>query len=129
VAVFDGSDEIGVTGTGAGHNFGGWSLTGLDCHHVFPVFPVFVGYEQADRVPERFAVPDATGKFNAVFFDAHATATPVAFLATGKIAVDHVGGQRETGWNTFEDRQEVFAVRFSPVQIPQHDGVSGIFNS
>jgi hypothetical protein len=47
-------------------------------------------------------------------------------LAAGEIAVDHIGSQRQAGRNAFEDRQEVLAVRLSPVQIPQHDGTSAI---
>jgi hypothetical protein len=71
-------------------------------------------------------VPDAAGKFDAVFLDAHAAAPPVAFLATGEIGVDHVSSDRQAGWNTLEDGEKTFPVGLPRVQISQHDGTSGI---
>ena len=71
-------------------------------------------------------IVNAVGKLDPVFFKAHAATPPVAFLATSEVAIDHVRSQRQTGWNTLDDRQKIFAVGFSPVQIPKHDEVSGI---
>src|SRR5262245_24567932 len=86
--------------------FLGLEIAWLRGHDVCPVGPVFVFDEQGERRAERETVADAGQYLRMVFLDLHATAASVTELAATQLVVDETLVHRQTGGQTFNDRDE-----------------------
>src|SRR3989441_13334986 len=64
----------------------------LGGHDLFPIFPVPIGDMQGDGGAEGEPFADAREELDAVLLDPHAAAAAVAFLASGEVPIDVVGG-------------------------------------
>src|SRR2546425_5111752 len=123
MVVLDGPDQIGMARAWTGDDFFRDRGSRLRGHDLFPVLPVPIGDMQGDGGAEGDTFADAREELDAVLLDAHAASTAVAFLASGEVAIDVVGGEGQARGHPFQDGDQTLPVGFSPVQVPEHEGI------
>src|SRR5882672_4974691 len=103
--VLEGAREVGVAGARPGNLAAPLAprAIGLGSHDVLPVLPVAVPDEYGDGRTEGLAGAHAGEPFDAVRFDLHAGAAPVAALAAFQLRVHAVGGDGQARGDPFED--------------------------
>jgi hypothetical protein len=79
-------------------------------HAVEPILEVTVYNTQADWPAKRMTVTNASSDLGAIGLDLHATATTMAELAAGQIAINCVLLELETGRNALNDAGQTRAV-------------------
>src|SRR2546430_16467144 len=84
---------------------------------LFPYTTLFRSGAEGDT----FA--DAREELDAVLLDAHAAAPAVAFLPSGEVPIDVVGGERHARGHPFQDGDQTLPAGFSPVHGPEHEGI------
>src|SRR2546426_1371454 len=94
-------------------------LGSADRHRGLPVLPVAVGDVERDRAAERRAPPDAGENADLIALDLHAPAAPVAALAAREVLVDLALGERQTGRDAVDDRDQGLAVGFARGEEPE----------
>src|SRR5438094_947261 len=112
MVVLDGPDEIGMARAWTGDDLFQDRGTRLRGHDLFPVLPVPIGDMQGDGSAEGHPFADAREELDAVLLDAHAAAPAVAFLASGEVAIDVVGGERHACGHPFQDGDQTLPVEF-----------------
>src|SRR6185436_18106273 len=86
--------------------FLGREIAWLGGHDVGPVGPIFVFDQQSERRTERETVADAGQYLRVVFLDLHATPATISQLAAAQFIIDEALVHRQTGGQTFDDRDE-----------------------
>ena len=82
-------------------------------HALLPVLPIAVLDRERNRSAERLTEAHARENSHRICFDFHASAAPVALLATRQITVDVFQFQRKPRRNTLQDGCQRRAVRFA----------------
>ena len=88
-------------------------------HAFLPVLPIAVLDRERNRRADRLAEAHARENSHRIRFDLHASAAPVALLATRQVTVDVFQSQRKPRWNTLQDGCQRRAVRFARRQKTQ----------
>src|SRR3989442_1676663 len=94
-------------------------LGSADRHRGLPVLPVAVGDLERDWAAERRTPPDAGENAALIALDLHAPAAPVAALAPREVLVDLGLGERQTGRDAVDDRDQGLAVGFAGGEEPE----------
>ena len=96
---FEGSGQIGMSGTRAGHpSFGsGFGRNRLSRHDFLPVRPVAVLDHHRDRAAQGLSMSDTRQKPNLILLDFHPAATAISSLPPLQFVVDEFKIQTNIG--------------------------------
>src|SRR6266540_5809716 len=121
VAVLQGTREVGVPRTQAGHNLGLEAFLGGG-HLGGPVDVVLVLEDEHDGAADRVAAAHAADDPGDVGLDLLPAATAVASLATRKVAAEVVLADLKPGRQSLDDDRQLWPMWFARGQETQHSG-------